>query len=152
MGENFVKKYSWNVDGLYKEDPEQVAQELEKISEITPDNVVEAAKNKESVLHNMFEWNDTIAGEKYRKIQARQIIGSIRVEVVSTRSEEEPKTVRAFVQTKMRTNYEPIETVVKDVDKYQLLLEKAYAELNRIREKYSTLEEIQELLKDIPLN
>ena len=147
-----MKKYSWSLDGLYKEDPELVAQELEKLDELTPENVVEHARNNESsILHNMFEWDNDIAGEKYRKIQASSIITSIRVQIIDEKDEEKPpKVVRAFVQMKKQSEYQLIETAIADVDKYQILLEKAYKELGQVKNKYTTLQEIQELLANIP--
>ena len=145
-----MKQYSWRVGGWnYKQDPNEVGKELEKLGEnLTAEGVVNLARNEDSILHEMFEWDDSVAAEKYRNQQARQIITSIQVNVIA--DEERPKQVRAFVTTKKDTFYEPIEKVVKDTDKYALLLERAYKELNAIKLKYSTLIEIQELLKDIP--
>jgi hypothetical protein len=54
---------------------------IQKSQGLTPTNLVERAKNKQSSLHNLFEWNDTIAGEKYRLHQAVNIINYIEVEV-----------------------------------------------------------------------
>jgi len=55
---------------------------------LTPDLVVEDAQNPDSPLHELFEWNDGVAGHKYRIEQARQVITSVRV-VITT----EHKTV-----------------------------------------------------------
>ena len=96
----------------------------------------------------MFEWDDSIAGENYRKIQASNIINSIQVNIIT--DDDQTKQVRAFVTIQKNTKFEPIEKVVNDTDKYALLLEKAYKELSGIKRKYETLTEIQELLKDIP--
>jgi hypothetical protein len=40
----------------------------------TPEGVVEAARAETSPLHGFFEWDDNIAGEKYRLGQARDLI------------------------------------------------------------------------------
>lgn len=145
-----MKEYSWKIGGWnYAEDPNQVGKELESLGDnLTPENVVELARNENSVLHSMFEWDDSIAAEKYRKAQASRIIVSLQVNVIA--DDEKPKQVRAFVTTQQNTKFEPIEKVVSDTDKYALLLERAYNELNSIKHKYETLTEIQELLKDIP--
>lgn len=145
-----MKEYSWNIEGFYKQDANEVGKELEKIGdELTPEKVVEVAKDENNILHEMFEWDDTIAGEKYRKMQAGNIIRAIRVDIVED-AEEKNKKVRAFVTTKRNSTYKPIEKVVKDIDQYALLLDKAYRELNYIKLKYENLKEIQELLADIP--
>ena len=143
-----MKEYSWSTYA-YSQDPNEVGKELEKLGEnITADGVVTLAKNQNSVLHSMFEWDDGVAAEKYRKAQATRIIVNLKVNIIS--DEERPRRVRAYVTTKRDTVYEPIEKVVSDTDKYALLLERAYNELNSIKHKYETLTEIQELLKDIP--
>lgn len=143
------KEYSWTISGFFKVDANEVGKELEKLGDdLTPDNVLEVAKDESNVMHNMFEWDDTVAGQKYRLWQARNIISNIRVNVISDDSEK--RKIRAFVTTKKETVFEPIEKVVKNTDRYAILLNNAYRELNYIKYKYDTLAEIQELLKDIP--
>lgn len=46
---------------------------------LRPRAVVDAARPLESPLHGAFEWDDTIAGEKYRISQAQQLIRSFKV-------------------------------------------------------------------------
>ena len=45
--------------------------------EVTPKEVLEIAKNPDSILHRHFDWNDSSAAAKYRIIQARKIITGI---------------------------------------------------------------------------
>lgn len=144
-----MKEYSWNITGFYnKFDANEVGRELEKIENLTPENVVDVARNENNVMHDMFEWDDSIAGEKYRKTQASRILAAIQVKIIV--DNEPNKQVRAFVTTKRDSNFKPIEKVVKNVDQYALLLDKAYRELNYIKIKYENLKEIQELLENIP--
>ena len=144
-----MKEYSWSVGGFFKEDANVVGKELEKLGDnITIDGVLEIARDSNNVIHNMFEWDDKVAGEMYRRTQANIIICSLRGKVVM--EDEEEKVVRAFVTTKRSSAYLPIEKIVKDTDRYALLLDKAYRELSILKKKYSTLTEIQDLLKDIP--
>lgn len=149
------KEYSWNVSGFCKGDANKIGKELETIEqakELTAENVVDYARTHTgSELYNSLEWDDSIAGDLWRKKQASFIITNIRVKIIN--DDETPKTekpVRAYVQTTTYHQYEPIEVVTKDFDKYQALLNKAYKELGRTKTKYSELSEIQELLKDIP--
>lgn len=144
-----MKEYSWNITGFYnKFDANEVGRELEKIKDLTPENVVDVARDEKNVMHDMFEWDDSIAGEKYRKTQASRILSAIQVKIIV--DNEPNKQVRAFVTTKRNSNFKPIEKVVKNVDQYALLLDKAYRELNYIKIKYENLKEIQELLENIP--
>ena len=146
-----MKEYSWTTGGFnYKQDPNEVGKELEKLGDdLTPKNIVNLARNENSVLHEMFEWDDTVAAEQYRKQQANLIIQNLKITVIADDNTE--RKVKAFVTVKRNTVFEPIEKVVKDVDKYSLLLDKAYKELNGIKIKYRELQEIQDLLSDIPV-
>lgn len=56
-----------------KEDPEHRV--------LTPEMVVEDAKQEESPLHSMFEWNDKSAAHKHRLHTARQLIKSVTIKI-----------------------------------------------------------------------
>lgn len=69
-------------------DKEVVAKRLAEIASanngsLTPDLVVKDAEDSTSPLHELFEWDDGIAGHRYRIEQARQVITSVRV-VITT--------------------------------------------------------------------
>jgi hypothetical protein len=55
-----------------------------KGGELTPDAVVEDAKNKTSPLHRYFDWKDREAAHKWRLEQARTLIRGVRFEVETT--------------------------------------------------------------------
>lgn len=46
---------------------------------LRPKAVIDAARPLESPLHGAFEWDDSVAGEKYRIYQAQQLIRSFKV-------------------------------------------------------------------------
>ena len=69
-----ARKIFWKTPKLFKADPEKVYEELQTLDEITPDSVLELARDENSVLHNEIDWNDKTAAEKWRKQQARQIL------------------------------------------------------------------------------
>lgn len=57
------------------------------------DDVLNAARDPNCILHKHFQWDDTKAAESYRKIQARQLIQKCTVTI-----EQAPDVqVRAFV-------------------------------------------------------
>jgi len=71
---------------------ELVAEKLAEIAELnggrlTPNLVLEEAKDPDSVLHGLFEWDDTFAAHQHRLFQARQIITSVRV-VITTENKK----------------------------------------------------------------
>ena len=49
---------------------------------LDPNRVIEVAADTESPLHGCFEWDDSVAGQKWRLEQARELIREIRVEVI----------------------------------------------------------------------
>lgn len=54
---------------------------------LTPEVVVEDAKNPSSVLHDYFEWDDHKAAKEYRLDQARELIRSVRYVETTTQVE-----------------------------------------------------------------
>ena len=50
-----------------------------KVKELRPKDVVAAAEDPDSAMHDHFEWDDSEAAEKYRLDQARYIMRSITI-------------------------------------------------------------------------
>lgn len=48
---------------------------------LLPGDVVEAARAPESPLHSHFNWDDSDAAEKYRLMQARTLIRTVKLEI-----------------------------------------------------------------------
>lgn len=148
------KEYSWKTGWTFG-DAQKIGQEfeiIEQATELTAENVVNYGRtHTDSEIYNSLEWDNEVAGELWRKSRASTMISTLCVRII--KEDDEPKNVkpiRAFVQTVEPKVFEPIEVVVQDTDKYQIMLEKAYKELNRTKTKYADLTEIQELLKDLP--
>lgn len=71
---------------------ELVAEKLAELASanggrLTPNLVLEEAEDPDSVLHSLFEWDDTLAARQHRIFQARQIITSVRV-VITTENKK----------------------------------------------------------------
>jgi hypothetical protein len=96
-----TKEYQWNSNwGHYfakKTDVKKVVEEFEVIKEtygsVSPTSIVESARNKNSVLHGFFEWDDSKAAESYRKSEASKLLRQVEVKVVK---DESPLYVRAY--------------------------------------------------------
>lgn len=139
-------KYCWSSTG-YEADANKVGKELEKIEskgELTREKVLEYAKNKKSELHKCFEWNDSIAGEKYRLFQASNILSSISIVY-----EEEPKrTTRMYVNIKNTENqreYKNIISVLENDEEYKQLLDKAERDFVSYKDKYQNMIQLNDL-------
>jgi len=91
--------YGWKLDGIIKVDAQKVGKELESLGgNLTASKVLDfAKKKKKSELHKHFEWDDAVAGEKYRLQQAREVIRFLTiVKPMSTSSGEVNVQIRAY--------------------------------------------------------
>jgi len=150
-----MRKYSWK-NYAFTQDSQKVGEELEeleKTSEITNRNVLAyARKNKNSELHKCFEWDDEKAGEKYRLIQATNIISSISVVI-----EEEPiKKQKIYFSIKSDEKegrkFKNIKDILEDDEDYKALLNKARKEFETCKDNYDKLikrEDLKDIIFDI---
>lgn len=146
-----MKKYSWKSAG-FNADVQKVGEELEvleKMTEISNKSVLEfAKKNKKSELNKCFEWDDKIAGEKYRLYQASNLISSISFII-----EEEPvKKQKIYFSIKSdekeTRKFKNIKDILEDDEDYKALIQKAKNELETCTNNYESLLK-KEDLKDI---
>jgi len=142
-----MERIRWSVEGLHKADAQKCYNECQTLEEVTPANVLEKARNKRTELHKCFEWDDGIAGEKYRLIQARDII---RHFVIYTPDEEEdiPK-IRSYQITTECNKYEPTRMFLQNPDEYTELLKRAKRELEAFKQRYKTLTELETIFEEI---
>lgn len=69
---------------ISQKEAQRVGPELFRLARqgiLTPEAVVDAARNRRSILHRHFEWNDEAAAYEFRLVQARTLIRSIAIEV-----------------------------------------------------------------------
>lgn len=134
----------WKIKGLYEADAQKVADEIGEGS-VTPEEVLEKAKDENSELHKCFEWNDSIAAEKYRLQQARAII----INLVYTPKTDGGDKVRYLQLTTEKHTYRPTTQILVCEDEYQALLKRAKAELEAFKRKYKTLSELETIFEEI---
>ena len=139
--------YRWRVD-KYKCDPETAYNEIHSLPVVTSETIVEKARDESCPLHDDFEWNDTVAGHKYRLQQARVMLSSLIV-VDESISKKENTEVRAFVSVPEPKVYEPIKVVIQHQDKYEHMLEQAVRELKAFERKYAMLKELEPVFEVI---
>lgn len=135
---------SWKINGIFKADAQKVYKEIGDTC-ITPEEVLEKARNKKSELHKCFEWDDSVAAEKYRLEQARTVI---RMLVIKTEDKEE-QPQRVFQISSQKNEYQPIKFFMQNKDEYQKLLERAKDELKAFKNRYKSLSELEEVFDAI---
>lgn len=146
------KQYVWKEGVRYSVDAQAVGELLEtleyKHGALTPDLVVREARKKTSPLHSCFEWDDSIAAEKYRKHEARNLTRSV---LVVTQQVSEP--VRAFhnVPITFKTlddkaqGYVSLDVAINNDDYRNHLVQQAIRDLNAWKKKYSELKELHSI-------
>jgi hypothetical protein len=116
---------------------------------LTPQLVVELARDPAHPLHGRFDWDDRSAGEAWRREQARQLIRSVRVVYREADDKEAAKSVRAFhaVRTEVGSVFEPVEKVVADEFLSQLILRDMQRDWLTLKRRYESFEEFWRMVR-----
>ena len=137
---NITAGWKPGFETMFKADAQLVAEEIVSIGDkSTPYQILEKARNPATELHKCFEWDDSIAAEKYRLSQARKVVCNL---VIRETIKEEKPPIRFFYQPKNGGGYQTTQIIYKDPDKYQALLASVLRELVSIRNKHSNLAEL----------
>lgn len=116
---------------------------------LTPALVVDEARPDDHPLHSRFEWDDSIAGEAYRRDQAHQLISSVRVVFGATK--RGPKDVRAFVAVptgqSQQPNYMPVNDALSNDITERIVLQEFERALATLKRRYGHLKEYSQLLR-----
>lgn len=142
-------EYQWNEswgNPIVKKDVSAVISELSALQnaegEIKAEMVVEAAKNKESVLHNYFVWDNKEAARRYRLQQASELLRRIEVKVIK---DGESRTLRAFEITK-RPQMDDQSTYIHTGFDSERAREISLQDVHRIINRLSAFEEYSMLI------
>lgn len=132
---------------------DEVKKIYEQEKKVSPSIVLELAKDPNHPLHNFFEWDNETASNKYRLIQARELINSIIIEVINEQKNQKHK-VRAFFSVSKNSDSEMVMNGNQHTDNYFVSIEdvesnddlmryeklKAKSELKAFQMKYSFLD------------
>jgi hypothetical protein len=129
------------------DNPDAVAKALEALARLsggvlTPDQVLAAAARTNSPLHGYFTWDDTEAAKAWRLHQARQLIASVKVQLIGPTGPQEPIRAWVSVQTDEGRTYRALPALLADPTSRNDLLAAARRELERVRRQYGQLEEL----------
>ncbi len=149
------KKYQWNPDfvgPLAHTDINLVLNEIKIIEEvhgmITPQLIVDSAKNGKSILHGYFEWNDAKAANSWRLRLATRLISNIQVITIS---DGKPKSVIAFISSKKsfggqgNDGYQRIDEATPH--SILLLKKRCVGDLVRVQNRISQFKECREAVE-----
>lgn len=113
---------------------------------LTPAIVVDEARPADHPLHSRFEWDDAVAGERYRLDQARDLIQSIRI--TRARADSTHATARAFLSVRDGEGfaYRPTEEVLADPLSAKLALADMEREWRTFKARWEHMQEFRELI------
>lgn len=119
--------------------------------ELTPQIVVDEARSEDAPLHSRFEWDDTVAGEKYRLVQAARLIRVVRIEYTTPNSDEK-KFIRAFHSLHEsgepeRQGYAPTEEILENEVTRRILLRNMERDIAQLKKRYGHLAEFATMMQ-----
>ena len=133
----------------------QALKALERQGKLTPDDLVIAAKNPKHPLHDRFDWDDTVAAQRWRVHQAREIINSVQAVVTTeSRTLEAPVYVRDPRIQDGSQGYLAIEGMSVRDKRAALLLEvarvvSALDRAQRLAEVFNMVKEVRDITKQV---
>jgi len=141
-----------------------ICQRLHDEQILTPENLVNEARAEDSPIHSAFEWNDTVAAEKYRCEQARLMIANIvwiksdiqterQLKLIAESEEKKEPNFseeRAFVSTGEHNHrYVPIAVALTNEEWRESLLKAAKRDMISFIAKYRRLKELDNIINDM---
>lgn len=133
-----------------KEELEQIAKKSGGV--LSPEDVVEFAKNPATVLHSRFTWDDTEAARQHRLWQARKVIACVVVtKEVSPSKELKIRTYFSLPDSRggMAGSYYHIDKIMSDDDLMAKLEQMCENELKAVRAKYNAVKKYAALFEMI---
>lgn len=141
--------YQWSEGARLRADPNAVGAEIERLSaaspdrQLTPQALVEAARQSNGPLHFLFVWDDAEAASLQRVEHARFIIRSLTV--VVTMTPKAPSTpMRAFVNVVKndQQGYRSLSSAMEDPELRGQVVQRAWNELLSWRNRYGQYQEL----------
>ncbi len=131
---------------------------LEKHGHLTPEILLDEARNKKSKLHAFFQWDNAKAAHQWRLEQASFLLRSVKI-TIETESGEKVST-RAFVHIRLndeesdeepesRGRYYSLDTVLADDAMTAQMMEEAMRDLRSFHRKYFNLKQLAPVMAAI---
>lgn len=113
--------------------------------ELTPQDVLDDARNDNSPLHSYFEWNDGEAAEQYRLQQARGLIRAVVAVYVSDDRPAVRHKAYVHIGEPGAPHYREAGHAMSREQTRKMVLQRAWRELQAWRQRYKDLKEFSEL-------
>lgn len=153
-----MSAFVWRTGTSYPVKAQQAGEHLEAMEKahghVTAQMVLDDSRPEEAVLHPCFEWDDEVAAEKWRKQEARELIGNLVIVHLIKQEEEGPKEVqvRAFSNVQRQNEgavYRSTITAMHEDESRDRILENARREMEIYARKYKDLVDIVKLAAEV---
>ena len=118
----------------------------DEFGELNAELVVKVATNPDHPLHSRFEWDDAIAGHKYRLSQASELL-----RVTYRPDPKKANDLRAFVAVRgentPRAEYVPTEKAMSDPLQRQIVLRTMQREWQAFKARYEQMAEFADVIR-----
>ena len=116
---------------------------LTRLPDQNPATIVEAAADRKSPAHRLFQWDESLAAQEYRLLQARIILGSFVIETEVTTKGRGVKWIDVpYISRSAPGQYEVTHKAMKTPDKRDFILKEALREFKRLRTRYANLSDL----------
>lgn len=141
------KIYFWAPGHQRSVDPEIVGKTIDRIAQqrggiCHPQDLVDAARPPRNPLHPLFEWDDEVAAEMFRRDQARQVIRIIRP-VIAESGERGAHPAFVHVNLNGQDGYMRSEEARSNDEIWGEVLDDALKQLKGFEQRYRHLSELE---------
>lgn len=118
---------------------------------LTPEELLDAARDAASPLYSYIEWDDEVAAHKWRMSQCQYVLRGVSLEIVRKDKPDEMIITRAIhnVVVEGKQGYVSLSRVVTEESLRQQVLDRAKRELKGWTERYAVYEELDEIREPI---
>ena len=167
----YQRKYDWGTFTGLSVSAQAAGEVLERIESehgaVSKKAFLEASRPADSPTHELFEWDDEKAAEKYRLKQSGRYIRDLKVTVVTLEPQgksvnvkiapekwapetwEGPAFMNAGESRLSDVNYSNVYDALRDNKKRENLLKNAKKELSIFRRKYDKISELSGVFKEV---
>lgn len=111
------------------------------LHDITAEELLASAESEDSPIHDLFEWNNRIAGHQHRISQARYYIRGLQVEYVINKRPVKTKAFHAVLHrgddNQIERRFTPLSSIKTQEELRQQVIRNAWKQVFDWRQRYS---------------
>jgi hypothetical protein len=127
-------KYKWT--RRFSVSPQVFGEFYYSLPKRSPEELLRAAKSKSAPVHKLFNWDDKAAAHEHRLLQARVMVNSLQVEIITQKGK--PGHVLAFIRSSDRGRH--VATLEASREELTEAMQECWRDMLAFRAKYKNLE------------